>query len=64
MKYSNASSLKGLMINPPQKSPCGKANRSTRVTIPKLLEPPFKACHNSGLDVAFALIISPDANTI
>lgn len=55
--------LKGYTATPPQRLPCLKATRSNRVTIPKLLEPPFSAWNRSEFSFAFAFTIRPLAST-
>lgn len=55
--------LKGYTATPPQRLPCLKAMRSNRVTIPKLLEPPFSAWNRSEFFFEFAFTIRPLAST-
>ena len=50
-------------MKPPQKSPCSKASISNAVTMPKLLEPPFRASQRSLFWVELALTIWPEAST-
>lgn len=41
----------------------GKAREVKRVTMPKLLEPPLRACHKSGSSDAEAVVMAPEAST-
>lgn len=56
--------LGGYKATPPQILLCLKANRSKRVTIPKLLEPPLSAWNRSEFSFAFASAMRPSASTI
>ena len=47
------------MISPPQRPPWGKVEKSKRVTMPKLLEPPRRAMVRSGLEVVLTLRTEP-----
>jgi len=54
----------GVYIDPPQNKPCLKVLVVNLVTIPKMLEPPFKASQRSGEEFAVAFMIFPPAKTI
>jgi hypothetical protein len=46
-----------------QNLPCLKAVDSNAVTMPKLLEPPLRACQRSGYELFVALTMAPDGST-